>query len=188
MSHYTAHTNHMWITLPKEPLGPEELETWLKEVEQELPYPDADLAAAYLEMLSVAAGSAQNEDATMRLFFLPGTELAPVMLEMFEFEQDSEEDEATTLSQLITVGKNERGPHVSDTVSLPDGRVVHRSVGAIPMPTAEGEAEMVLCVFHSLRVEGADLVTRTWVGDSIALMAEVIPAVEELLASVSVQP
>lgn len=183
MSNYVADTDQMWIALPEAPLQGAELAAWLKEVEQELPYPDPAVASTYLGFLREVAAARQDEDVTKRLFFLPGSEMAPVMLELFEYAQDKDVDEAAALAALITVDKNERGPHVSDTVDLADGRVIHRSVAAVPIPDTEDEADVAVCAFHALRIGEVDVVTRTWVGESVTLLAEVVPAVEDLLAS-----
>lgn len=188
MSSYVADTGQSWIALPEVPLQGPECAAWLKEVEQELPYPDPAVVSTYMGFLRELVTARQDEEVTKRLLFLPASEVAPVMLELFEYAPDAEVDEAAALTLLITVGRNERGPHVSDAVDLPYGRVVHRSVAAVPLPVAAGEADMVVCAFHAIRIGEVDVVTRTWVGDSVTLLAEVIPAVEHLLASLELVP
>lgn len=188
MSRYLAETDRSWIALPERPLQGAELETWLQGVAQELPYQDPAAASRYMDLLREVVAAEQDEDVTKRLFFLPGSELAPVMLEFFECAQEAGVEEAVALASLITVGKNERGPHVSDTVELSDGRVIHRAVAAVPLPVTAREADMAVCAFHAIRIGEVDVVTRTWVGDSVTLLAEVIPAVEDLLASLELVP
>ncbi|WP_194949773.1 hypothetical protein [Actinomyces trachealis] len=188
MSSYVADTDQSWIVLPDAPLQEAERTAWLKEVEQELPYPDPDVASTYMSFLREVVSARQDEDVTKRLFFLPSSQMAPVMLELFEYAQDKDLDEATALAGLITVDKNERGPHVSEAVELVDGRVVYRSVAAIPIPDTEDEADVAVCAFHAVRVGDVDVVTRTWVGESVTLLAEVIVAVEALLGSLRVVP
>lgn len=177
-----------WIQLPAPELclDPTALESWLDTECSDLVYTEAEDLARFREIAAGAARAPRAPDAVTRLLFVPLLRLTPVVTDLLETEAQG--DEAEVVPGRILVGRNERGPHVYDTVETASGRTVYRSVGAMRTADTQEDGSLPLFVLHSMRLGPVDLLTRTWVGDSFDSLAEVIPAVEDLLSSIDVAP
>ncbi|SPT52949.1 Uncharacterised protein [Actinomyces bovis] len=177
-----------WLQLPTPALAadPASMASWLSAECSDLVYTEAKDLAGFRDIAASAAQAPRDPDAVTRLLFVPLLRLVPVVLDLLEFEAEGEESE--TLPSLILVGKNERGPHVYDTVQAEGGRTIYRAVGAMKTADTEVDGSLPLFAMHAMRLGPVDLVTRTWVGDSFDSLAEVIPAVEDLLTTIDVEP
>jgi hypothetical protein len=139
-------------------------ETWT-----DLPVAPADQAMGVLANLGILA---EDEELV-------------VLMELITLPAEGEEQDR--LPAMITVAPSERGPRVSEKATLPHGRTVYRSVGSVASdPQTSGSQALFLCC-HAMRLNGVDIVARTWLGPDPRILKPLLEPIEELLDSITVE-